>query len=204
MRRITGIAAARRILSRNALVAEDLPPRVKEKVKAVFGKPLTAEEAVRRIVDDVREHGDAALRHYARVIDGVEVKDFRVSRAEMRAATREVSLELLSALRFASARVRDYHVSCRENSEAAFYDSGVGRRVQPLDRVGIYVPGGTASYPSTVLMTVVPARVAGVGEIIICSPPKPDGSLPAVTLAAAEIAGVDAIYKIGGAQAIAA
>ncbi|MEW6141942.1 MAG: histidinol dehydrogenase [Chloroflexota bacterium] len=205
MKRITGIAAARRALaSRDTLVPEDLPPRVKEKVKAVFGKPLTAEQAVRRIVDDVRERGDAALRHYARVIDGVEIKDFRVSKAEVRAATREIGLELLSALRFAAARVRDYHVSCRENSEAAFFDSGVGRRVLPLDRVGIYVPGGTAAYPSTVLMTAVPARVAGVGEIIMCSPPKPDGNLPEVTLAAAEIAGVDTVYKIGGAQAIAA
>jgi len=205
MKRITGFAAARRALeSRSALVSEDLPPRVKEKVRAVFGKPLTAEQAVQRIVDDVRERGDAALRHYARAIDDVEIKDFKVGKAEMRAAVRGVGLELLSALRFAAARVRDYHISCRENSEAAFFDSGVGRRVLPLDRVGIYVPGGTAAYPSTVLMTAVPARVAGVGEIIMCSPPKPDGSLPVVTLAAAEIAGVDAVYKIGGAGAIAA
>ncbi len=204
MKRITGIAAARRVLSREALVPEDLPPRVKEKIKAVFGSPLTASEAVSRIIDDVRRRGDAALRHYARVIDGVEMGDFRVTRAEIQSAMREIDVGLLAALKFAAGRVREFHESCRENSEQAFYDSGVGRRVLPLDRVGIYVPGGTAAYPSTVLMTAVPARVAGVGEIIICSPPKSDGSLPPVMLAAAGIAGVDAVYKIGGAQAIAA
>ncbi len=204
MKRITGIAAARRVLSREALVPEDLPPRVKEKIKAVFGSPLTASEAVSRIIDDVRRRGDAALRHYARVIDGVEMGDFRVTRAEIQSAMREIDVGLLAALKFAAGRVREFHESCRENSEQAFYDSGVGRRVLPLDRVGIYVPGGTAAYPSTVLMTAVPARVAGVGEIIICSPPKSNGSLPPVMLAAAGIAGVDAVYKIGGAQAIAA
>lgn len=204
MKRIAGIAAARRMLSREALVPEELPPRAEEKIKAVFGRPLTASQAVSRIIDDVRRRGDAALRHYARVIDGVELGDFRVSRAEIESAMREVDVGVLAALKFAAGRVREFHESCRENSEQAFYDSGVGRRVRPLDRVGIYVPGGTAAYPSTVLMTVVPARVAGVGEIIICSPPKSDGSLPPVMLAAAGIAGADAVYKIGGAQAIAA
>jgi histidinol dehydrogenase len=204
VKRITGIAAVKRALSERAPAGEELPPRVRAKIKEVFGKPLTAAEVVSRIIEDVREKGDTALRHYARVIDGAEIRDFRVSKAELRSALRDIDSGLLAALKLAASRVKEFHLSCRDNSEQSFFDSGVGRRIQPLERAGLYVPGGTASYPSTVLMTAMPAKVAGVGEIVMCSPPKPDGSLPAVTLAAAEIAGVDAVFKIGGAQAIAA
>ncbi len=111
---------------------------------------------------------------------------------------------LLNALGFAADRIAKFHKSCMQKYGKGFFKDGLGQQVLPLDRVGIYVPGGTAAYPSTVLMTAIPARVAGVREIIMVTPCGKDGKVPANTLAAADIAGVDRIFKVGGAQAVAA
>jgi len=110
----------------------------------------------------------------------------------------------VSALKLSAARIEQFHKICKERLEPGFFTGGLGCFIRPLKRIGIYVPGGRAAYPSTVLMAAIPARVAGVDEIFVVTPPKKDGSIPAATLVAADIAGVNRIFKIGGAQAIAA
>jgi histidinol dehydrogenase len=115
-----------------------------------------------------------------------------------------VDKKLVSALKLAANRIKKFHSMCKQRLESSFLSQGLGRQISPLNRIGIYVPGGTAAYPSTVLMTATPARVAGVKEIIAVTPPKKDGTIPPVTLVASDIAGINRIFKIGGAQAIAA
>ncbi len=166
------------------------------------------ERAVAEIVDAVRRDGDAALLDYARRFDGAEVADaadLEVPLERRRAAMQDVPPEVREALEVAAERIRVY--ARRQLLEPWTYTEAdgtvLGQKVTPLDRVGIYVPGGKAAYPSSVLMSAVPARVAGVGEIVM-TVPVPDGSVPAVVLAAAEVAGVDRIFTIGGAQAVAA
>jgi len=202
---VTGIEQARLLLARRIGPGTvELPPRVQDRIAAIFGQPLTAEEVVRKIVQDVRDRGDEALDYYAGAIDGVKLAEFHLSRREIKAAYKQVSAELVAALSLAAKRIRDYHLMCRDRGDTGFKNEGVGRKVCALERAGIYVPGGTAAYPSTVLMTAIPARVAGVKEIIMCTPARPDGTIPPATLVAADIAGVDAVFRVGGAQAIAA
>jgi len=165
------------------------------------------EMQARRIVDAVRRRGDRAVIELTRRFDGVALTParLRVSDAEIRAAVRAVAPPALRALRLASRRIAAFHRRQRVSSWSYRDAVGLqlGQRITPLDRVGVYVPGGHASYPSSVLMNAVPARVAGVREVIMVSPAGPAGFNPAV-LAAAAIAGVDAVYRIGGAQAVAA
>jgi len=162
------------------------------------------EAAVRRIIEDVRKDGDQALFAYTERFDGARLKSLEVSPGEMAAARKSVDAELLKALKFAAGRIERFHKTCLRRYGKGFLKDGLGQQVLPLERVGVYVPGGTAAYPSTVLMTALPARVAGVREIIMATPCGRDGRVPANTLAAAAIAGVDRIFKIGGAQAVAA
>ncbi len=162
------------------------------------------EAAVRRIIEDVRKDGDRALFAYTERFDGARLKSLEVSPGEMAAARKSVDAELFKALKFAAGRIERFHKTCLRRYGKGFLKDGLGQQVLPLDRVGVYVPGGTAAYPSTVLMTALPARVAGVREIIMATPCGRDGRVPANTLAAAAIAGVDRIFKIGGAQAVAA
>jgi len=162
------------------------------------------QETVRRIVEDVRAGGDSALFHYTRTIDGVELSRLEVDREEIAQARTGISAELLSALTLAADRIRSFHVAQRDRIGLEFAEGGMGFLARPLERVGIYVPGGKAAYPSTVLMTAIPARAAGVQEVVMATPPAADGAVPAATLTAAGIAGVDRVFKIGGAQAIAA
>jgi len=162
------------------------------------------ESAVRRIIASVRQDGDKALFACTERFDGVRLKSLEVSPREMAAARKSVDRELLKALKFAAGRVEKFHKTCLRRYGKGFLKDGLGQQVLPLERVGVYVPGGTAAYPSTVLMTAIPARVAGVNEIIMATPCGRDGRVPANTLAAAAIAGVDRIFKIGGAQAVAA
>jgi histidinol dehydrogenase len=162
------------------------------------------ESAVRRIIASVRQDGDKALFAYTERFDGARLKSLEVSPREMAAARKSVDRELLKALKFAAGRVEKFHKTCLRRYGKGFLKDGLGQQVLPLERVGVYVPGGTAAYPSTVLMTAIPARVAGVREIIMATPCGRDGRVPANTLAAAAIAGVDRIFKIGGAQAVAA
>jgi histidinol dehydrogenase len=162
------------------------------------------ESSVRQIIERVREDGDKALFAYTERFDGARLKSLEASPREMAAARKSVDPQLFRALKFAAGRVERFHKTCLRRYGKGFLKDGLGQQVLPLERVGIYVPGGTAAYPSTVLMTAMPARVAGVKEIIMATPCGRDGKVPANTLAAAAIAGVDRIFKIGGAQAVAA
>ncbi len=165
------------------------------------------EPQARRIVEAVRRRGDRALIEFTRRFDRVTLgpAQLRIGAAEVRAALRAVAPDALRALRLAARRIADFH---RRQLPASWqYRDALGlrlgQRISPLDRVGLYVPGGHAAYPSSVLMNAIPARVAGVREVVMVSPPGQDGFNPAV-LAAAAIAGVDAVFRVGGAQAVAA
>ena len=166
-----------------------------------------ADSAARAIVKAVRERGDAAVIEMTARFDKVKLKpaELRVSDSEIRGATARVPAEAVKALRLAAKRIAAFHSKQRMRSWMYRDSAGLrlGQQITPLERVGVYVPGGHAAYPSSVLMTVVPARVAGVREVIMVSPAGKDGLSPAV-LAAASIAGVDQIFRIGGAQAVAA
>jgi len=162
------------------------------------------EAAVRGIIENVRNDGDAALLAYTQRFDRVKLHSLEVTTREIVAALRSADPEFIKALKSASKRVEKFHKACLKRYSHGFIKDGLGLQVLPLERVGLYIPGGTASYPSTVLMTAIPARIAGVKEIIMATPCGSDGKVPANTLAAAGIAGVDRIFKIGGAQAVAA
>ena len=163
-------------------------------------------EASARIVADVRRRGDTALAEYTARFDGVDLADMRVSKKEIDDAYQQVDPSVVSALRYAAKRIEAFHAQHLPTSWTITDDDGVvlGQKVTPIRRVGIYVPGGTAQYPSSVLMNAIPARVAGVAEIAMVAPPARDGSIAPATLVAADIAGVTEIYKAGGAQAIGA
>ncbi|HEY7839968.1 MAG TPA: histidinol dehydrogenase [Gammaproteobacteria bacterium] len=161
---------------------------------------------VAAILRAVRERGDAALLEYTRRFDGaVDASALEVPPDRIAAAARLLDAGVLAALGSAAQRIRAFHE--RQVQESWTFDDGagseLGQRTTPLDRVGVYVPGGKAAYPSTVLMNVIPARIAGVGQIIMVVP-APDGELNPAVLAAASIAGVDRVFRVGGAQAIAA
>jgi histidinol dehydrogenase len=160
---------------------------------------------VRELIDAVRTGGDAAVRELTERFDGCRLDSARVPDADLDAALDHVDPDLCIALEFARDQVLAWHEAQRER-EAKHERAGVEVRelVLPVDRAGCYVPGGRATYPSSVLMTAVPARVAGVPEVVVAVPPARDGRVPDVTLAAAKLAGVDAVYRVGGAQAIAA
>lgn len=198
-------AGAEFILSRRQMREAELSPRMREGVRAVFGADLTAEQVVTRILADVRSQGDAALRHYTSAIDHVELSDIEVSEAEFEAALASVPRAVQDALAFSAERIRAFHARQHIDSWMHFDDLGaLGQIVRPLERVGVYAPGGAAPYPSSLLMTAIPAGVAGVEEIVVCAPPERHGGIAPVTLVAARIAGVRRVFKLGGAQAIGA
>ena len=161
--------------------------------------------SVRAILDDVRARGDAGVRDQTRRLDDIDLapREWEVPVAGCQEALERLPSPLVAALEIAAARVRDYHARQVERGFSTRDADGteIGMQVVPLERVGVYVPGGKAAYPSTVLMTALPARVAGVGEIVMVTPP---GGTPDVVLAAARLAGVDRVFRVGGAQAIAA
>lgn len=166
------------------------------------------EESVRKILDDVKENGDQALFEYTEKFDGAHIgaANILVTEAEIKEAYNKVDPGLIDIIRKALSNIRSYHEKQRQYS---WFDSRpdgtiLGQKVTPLNRVGVYVPGGKAAYPSSVLMNIIPAKVAGVDEIIMTTPPGRDGQVTATTLVAACEAGADRIYKAGGAQAIAA
>jgi len=205
MRIVRDLEAAKSLLlKRSPIELAAGSPALKQRIRDVFSRELTLDEAVGRILSEVRARGDSALFDYGRSIDGVELSQLEVTQEEIAQSRSAVGKELMSALELAAERVRSFHVAQKRNLGLEFVEGGLGFLVRPLERVGIYVPGGKASYPSTVLMTAIPARVAGVGEVVVATPPAPDGTVPAATLAAAGIAGVDRIFKVGGAQAVAA
>ncbi len=160
---------------------------------------------VRAILADVRARGDAAVRELTKRFDGVDLGDLRVPQAELASALGRLNPELRDALVAARDAIESFHRHRAPLPERYERDGiTVDHLELPVDRAGVYAPGGRAKYPSSVLMTAVPARVAGVGSIACCVPPGPDGSLPDEILAAAALAGVDEVYRVGGAQAIAA
>ena len=167
------------------------------------------EKTVASILRDVKERGDAALFDYERKFDRAELtsETVRVSEEEEREAYSLVDPELIGIIRRAIARIRAYHEHQKQESWFMTESDGMvlGQKITPLQRVGVYVPGGKAAYPSSVLMNIVPAKVAGVDEIVMCTPPgRETGKIEPVTLVAAREAGADVIYKAGGAQAVAA
>ena len=163
-------------------------------------------QIVSQIISNVRENGDQALLEYSERFDRVKLESLEVSEAELNAAMDCVAPEFIRILETAAANIRKFHQSQVRNSFVINDTDGVvmGQKIIPMDRVGIYVPGGTASYPSTVLMDSIPAKIAGCGQIIMVTPPAKDGSVNPAILAAAKIAGIDRIFKVGGAQAVAA
>jgi histidinol dehydrogenase len=183
----------------------DLPPSVRETIRSAFGADLDAQEVVARVLADVRAEGDAAVRRYTLAFDRLAVDALEVSKEEIDSALEAVSGELRSALELAAERIRAFYERTRRSSWLDFGpDTTLGQLIVPLERVGLYAPGGRACYPSTVLMAAVPARVAGVGDLVLATPPGPGGRPTSTVLAAARIAGVDRVFRVGGAQAIAA
>jgi histidinol dehydrogenase len=202
---IRDFEAAKSALSRSILAEpQETHSSVKNRIKEIFSEELSIQQAVERILNDVRSGGDAALLSYAKKIDGVELTDLEVSPEEIIRSYSKVDKDIISAMELAADKIRSFHLKHMQRSSTASGKGGIGQLVRPLERIGLYVPGGTASYPSTVLMTAIPARVAGVGEVIVVTPPGQDRTIPPVTLAASYIAGVDRIFKVGGAQAVAA
>ena len=165
-------------------------------------------ETVQQVIDNIRDNGDKALLGYTEKFDGVklEASEIRVTGEESAAAKASIDPELMGVMERAAANIRAFHEKQKEEGFMTDVYSGakVGVRVRPISIAGVYVPGGTAPLPSTVLMDVIPASVAGVGRIVFATPPRKDGTIAPVILAAASIAGATEIYKMGGAQAIAA
>ncbi len=165
-------------------------------------------ETVSAVIDDIRENGDAAVSKYTKKFDGCDIdsSNILVTKEEIDQAMKEVEPELLEVIKKAAANIRAFHEKQKEEGFMMDVAKGskIGVRVRPLRIAGIYVPGGTAPLPSTVLMDVIPASVAGVERVVFCTPPRKDGTIAPVILAAATIAGANEIYKVGGAQAIAA
>ncbi|MFE4522504.1 histidinol dehydrogenase [Cytobacillus firmus] len=162
---------------------------------------------VKNIIESVRKNGDQALKEYTEKFDGISLDGLKVPLAEIEEALSQVDGEILEIIKEAAENIRSFHEKQLRPSWMTTEENGtvLGQKITPLDSVGLYVPGGTAAYPSSVLMNVIPAKVAGVKRIVITSPPdKKTGKLPPAVLAAAHIAGAEEIYKVGGAQAIAA
>ncbi len=172
------------------------------------GRMSEYESTVEEIIEDVKENGDRALLEYTKRFDGVELsdEDLLVTAEEINDAYERVDSALISVMKKALENIWDFHAKQKQNSWFTSDRQGsfLGQKLTPLERVGVYVPGGKAVYPSSVLMNIVPAKVAGVSEIIMTTPIGRDGKLNAAVLVAAKVAGADRIYKIGGAQAVAA
>ena len=254
---INGVLAGReKILRNRGLLDKEISPALADRLHKTFGEPLTPEQAVARIIADVRARGDAALLDWTRKLDGVDLQTVAVGADEIDAAYAETPAAVRDALELAAARVRAFHekqkpkswlagrgeafarlnadlqhdfqfredvnasddlANARKSSRDAVLSETertnarddlrqplLGQRVIPLSRVGVYVPGGTAPLPSSLLMAAIPAQVAGVREISVATPPMKTGHIQIVTLAAAKIAGVSRVFAMGGAQGIAA
>ena len=205
MKIVAGAEEGRRtLLRRTPLGEETLPDEIWERTREVVGDVATPEEAVRKILRDVREQGDEAVFRYCEAFDGASYSTLRVAPAEIQAAYEEIDDDLLEALRFAAKRIRAFHETQREHVLRSFDNQGIGVKASALARVGINAPGTAVVYPSTVLMTVLPAKAAGVEDVLIASPTDAAGKVSAVKLVAADIAGADGVFRMSGAQAMAA
>ena len=171
-----------------------------------FTPQYGVEDVVAEIIDHVRDDGDRALLEYNRKFDGADLSSLEVTAEEISEAVASVPQEFLEILKKAAANIRKFHEKQVRTSFIISEDDGIviGQKITPIEKAGLYVPGGTAPYPSTVLMDAIPAKIAGCRELVMVTPPGKDGKVNAAILAAAYIAGVDKIFKVGGAQAIAA
>lgn len=188
------------ILKRQPLDDYTVPPIMLERLEALFGESIGPEEAVKRILRSVRADGDSALFDWNKRIDGADLDALAVPLEDIKSAKSRVAPEVVEALEISADRIRKFY---EQQPLISWRNAGLGQMIRPIQRVGVYVPGGTAPLPSSLLMTAIPARVAGVEEIIVCTPPGREG-VPDIILAAADIAGVAKVYRVGGAQAVAA
>lgn len=199
-------AARGSILKRTSLRDVDVPETMLERSLDLFGERLQPEEAVKRIISSVRQGGDEALREWNLKLDRTRSEALLVTPDELQAALSAIPAGLRGALKKAAERIRAFH---QKQPLHSWIDAGaegsLGQLIRPVDSVGVYVPGGSAPLPSSLLMSVIPAQVAGVPEISVCTPPgSGGGDIHPAILAAAAIAGVERVYRVGGAQAIAA
>lgn len=207
IRIIQGQEAGRAHISRLRGSAEAMPdPLARAGLHELFGREISPLEAVTQIVRDVRLHGDTALREYTRLLDRVSLDALFVDAEAIESAYSSVPADLRESLHVAADRIRGFHEKEPHSSWLHWDEEGgaLGQMIRPVRRAGVYVPGGRAPYPSSLLMAVVPAQVAGVEEIVVTTPPGPNGSAFSVTLAAARVAGLERVFLLGGAQAIAA
>ena len=208
LRIVCGIEEAQALLQRSSQGRLKLPDSLRGEIRRLFGSDLSVEDVVNRIITAIAANGDISVRRYNMEIDGLKKEaaalPLIVSNAEIEAAYDQVQEELVHALRFAAERIQSYHKEQLGHAPSSFTSGDQKQVVRPLKRVGIYVPGTTSVYPSTVLMTAIPAKIAGVPEIIMTTPTLPDGTVSPMKLVAADIVGVDEIYRAGGAQGIAA
>lgn len=204
MRIVNGFKEAKSLLSRQVATGEySVSPALKQKLREMFGTE-DPEQAVRQIIEEVRSRGDDALFDYTLKIDGIKLESLEVSKQQVDEALRRVDSRLMAALKLAAEKIYSFHEKQNEEMLAGVDRVGLNTMMRPLERVGVYAPGGTATYPSTVLMTAIPAKIAGVRQVYLVTPPGKDGKVPVETLVAAGIARVDRIFCIGGAQAVAA
>jgi len=197
--------AQQTILRREMALEPAVPPSLQASLDRLFGRGATPETAVSHILRDVRQKGDAALRDWTLKIDGVQLGSLLVGGLDRESAGQHISVSLYEALQQAARRIRQFHeLQPLPNWTTNEMGGTLGQRVTPIQRVGVYVPGGTAPLPSSLLMAVIPAQVAGVPEIVVATPPGKDGKVADVILAAAQICGIETIYTLGGAQAVAA
>ncbi len=193
--------ARRTILKREPLSAMTYPPAILSRTEQLFGQGVTPPQAVTQILASVRKEGDAALRRWSKLLDRVEIETFQISPDRLEEAYGGLPGDLQEAMQAAAGRIRAFHqMQPIPSWESTALGGRLGQRLAPVERVGVYVPGGTAPLPSSLLMSVIPAQVAGVKEIQVCTPPTPD---PAI-LAAAFVCGIDKVFQLGGAQAVAA
>ena len=201
---VRGLAAADSVLNRvDPLDLSTLPDAVLQRTRQAFGPDATPESAVLQMLRDVRSDGDSAVRRYALLLDDAELDSFQIPQHELDAAWESTPQDLKNALELAAKRITEFHQATLPRDWVDL-QGGLGELVRPLERVGLYAPGGTAAYPSTVLMTAIPARVAGVREVLLTTPRLGNAPLNSTVLAAARIAGVDAVFQVGGVPAIGA
>ena len=204
LKMVRGLSAAESVLTRiDPLDLSSLPEPVLQRTRDLFGAEATPESSVLQILRDVRAGGDDAVRRYASLLDGADLDSLQVPAAELDAAWDSTPDDLKRALELAARRITEFHEATLPRDWVDL-GGGLGELIRPLERVGLYAPGGTAAYPSTVLMTAIPARVAGVNEVVLATPRRGNEPLNATVLAAARIAGVDAVYQVGGVPAIGA
>jgi histidinol dehydrogenase len=202
MIQIYDIPTARQtILKRLPLNTMVFPPAVLASTQRLFGSGVTPAQAVAQIIASIQNEGDAALHRWSALLDKSAPQEFRISQPDLEKAYLSLPGELQAALQAAARRIRLFHqMQPLRGWETESLGGRLGQRITPIERVGVYVPGGTAPLPSSLLMSVIPAQVAGVPQIVVCTPPNPHITI----LAAAHVCGLDSLYQVGGAQAIAA